>query len=111
MYVPTPDSELVARLYMYLQSTMRKMLLLSCGWIVKGSFTSPVGVPSTLVIVILASAVGQVVVSGEGGDGTNVSVNAFVAKVARRHCLQGTPHGGGVPSKAGRWGVGWAAAV
>jgi len=41
VYVPTPLNELVARLYISLQSTMRKMPLLSFGWIVSGSFTSP----------------------------------------------------------------------
>jgi hypothetical protein len=44
VYVPMLDSELVARLYIYLQSTIRKAPLLSWGGIETGSFTSPVGV-------------------------------------------------------------------
>jgi hypothetical protein len=59
---------------MYLQSTIRKMLLLSWGWMLMGSFTSPVAVPSVFVILIVACCVGQTDVSGEAGCGVNVSV-------------------------------------
>ena len=74
LYVPAPDSELVARLYMYLQSTIRKRALLSWGWIVSGSFTGPVGLSSVFVTTTDAGCVGHVAVKPPLGDGVKVSV-------------------------------------
>ena len=81
-YLPAPDSELVARLYIYLQSTIRKLLLLSCGWMLVGSFTGPEVDVLTFVTWMVACYVGQVAVGEVDGCGVNVSVYPAVPNVA-----------------------------
>jgi hypothetical protein len=62
------------RLYMYLQSTIRKRPLVSWGWIVSGSFTAPVALASVFVTMTDAGCVGHVAVGLLPGDGVKVSV-------------------------------------